>query len=248
MIYNDENLSFQILSAYRFQHNNGFFKVKERPYAAFTFRLGGTSEFDIGGKHFVAKEGDILFIPSDTPYEVEYLGSETIVIHLRDCTYREAELFRPQSTSHFRLLFAQLLEDFRDRGSVNRAKSAVYAILDAMAADRRIAHGGSDFEACLSFMEANFCDRALSIGQVAAAGFMSQSTLQRAFHERFGLSPKAYLGRLRMNRALELLVENRLSVKEIAFACGFLDEKFFSRAFKKKYGFPPSHLLKNANM
>jgi transcriptional regulator GlxA family with amidase domain len=45
-----------------------------------------------------------------------------------------------------------------------------------------------------------------------------------------------------MNKALQLLVENRLSVKEISFLCGFSDEKYFSRAFREKYGYPPSQL------
>ncbi|MBQ8040550.1 MAG: helix-turn-helix transcriptional regulator [Lachnospiraceae bacterium] len=59
------------------------------------------------------------------------------------------------------------------------------------------------------------------------------------------MSPKQYLIQLRMNRALELLTKNEISVKEISFACGFTDEKYFSRAFKKRYGYPPSQLKNN---
>ena len=46
-----------------------------------------------------------------------------------------------------------------------------------------------------------------------------------------------------MNKALKLLIENKLSVREIALKCGFEDEKYFSRAFKNKYGHPPSQIL-----
>lgn len=67
-------------------------------------------------------------------------------------------------------------------------------------------------------------------------------------NEHFDLSPKQYLLNLRMNHALELLVENELSIKEIAFACGFNDEKYFSKAFKNKYGYPPSHTPRNLNI
>ena len=52
--------------------------------------------------------------------------------------------------------------------------------------------------------------------------------------------------RLRMNKALRLLTEDCLPVKEIAFLCGFSDEKYFSRAFRKYYGYPPSHLCREA--
>ena len=71
---------------------------------------------------------------------------------------------------------------------------------------------------------------------------MSASGLQRAFLQHFGSSPKQYVIKLRLHKALQLLVENKLSVKEVAFACGFSDEKYFSRAFKAKYGYPPSQL------
>ena len=69
---------------------------------------------------------------------------------------------------------------------------------------------------------------------------MSPSALQRAFLHHFGMSPKQYVIKLRTHKALQLLVENRLSVKQVAYACGFADEKYFSRAFKSKYGYPPS--------
>ena len=77
------------------------------------------------------------------------------------------------------------------------------------------------------------------------AAFVTASTLQRGFAKHVGMSPKQYLTQLRMNRALELLADNELSVKEISLACGFVDEKYFSRAFKKKYGCSPSQMRKH---
>ncbi len=245
MLYNFEDLTFGILSVYRFRHADGFFSVEPRPYAAISFRLQGKSEFDIDGKHFSVREGDVMFVPADMPYKVQSLGCEILVVHLRDCNYRVPELFRPEKAVQLRMLFLRLLEAYVDRGSVNRAKSDVYAILDAMEGDRKAASENAAFDACLKYMEENFSDRSLSIGRVAAVGFMSQSSLGRAFHDRIGMSPKAYLCKLRMNKAVSLLSKNEISVKEVAFACGFSDEKFFSRAFRQKYGFPPSGFKKH---
>ena len=245
MLYNFEDLTFGILSVYRFRHVDGFFSVKPRPYAAISIRLQGEGELDIDGKHFSVREGDVMFVPADMPYKVQSLGSEIIVVHLRDCNYREAEMFHPQNAPLLRMLFLRLLEDFSDSGSVNGAKSGVYGILDAMQRDRKAASENAAFDACLKYMEENFSDRSLSIGRVAAVGFMSQSSLGRAFHDRIGMSPKAYLCKLRMNKAVSLLLKNEISVKEVAFACGFSDEKFFSRAFRQKYGFPPSGFKKH---
>jgi hypothetical protein len=96
MIYNFDNLIFQILTVDRFYHNKGIFNVKARPYAALSLRVAGTGEFKIGGKSFVTAPGDILFIPADAPYEVEYSVSESIVANLECCNYTEPEVFSPK--------------------------------------------------------------------------------------------------------------------------------------------------------
>ncbi len=247
VIYNFEELSFQILTVFRGVLEDGAFDVGPRPYAAISLRLQGRGEFDVAGRHLSAEAGDILFVPADMPYKTKNLGSEIIVVHLKDCNYFEPEVFRSKNPEFMRMLFVRILEDFSKHRSVNRVKSGLYDLFGKMEDERKKALG-SNLDTCLRYMEDHFCDPELEIGAVCAAGFMSRSSLRRAFCKHLGMSPKAYLGKLRMTRALELLVENRMSVKEIAFACGFLDEKFFSRAFKKRYGFPPSHLLKNANM
>jgi AraC-like DNA-binding protein len=246
MIYNYEDLTFQILSAFRFKHADGFFRVNPRPYAALSLRLAGRTDFSIAGKCFCAKAGDIVYIPADTPYEVEYAGSEIAVIHLRDCNYWESEIFHPQNAAPLCVRFLELLANFCDHGAVNKVKAELYMILDAMAQDEKTAKQNSAVENCLSYLEARCCDSHLTIGAVAAKGFMSQSTLQRAFQERFGMSPKAYLCKLRMERAVSLLVKKEMTVKAVALACGFTDEKFFSRAFRERYGFSPSQLQRNS--
>jgi AraC-like DNA-binding protein len=244
MLYNFDALSFEILSIFRLRHENGSFSVKPRPYAALAFRLHGRGEFNIGGNREAFSAGDIIFLPADMPYKVKYSDSEMIVVHLMHCNYREAEIFHPENSALFRPAFLRLLEEWNENHSVNSAKSKIYDILEKMAGEKRKDLGGGPFDACLSYMEAHFCDPNLGIGEICAVGFMSQSSLQRGFHERFGMSPKAYLSKLRLHRATELLLSGHPSVKEVAFACGFSDEKFFSRVFKEKYGFSPSQLKK----
>ena len=244
MIYNFDALSFEILSIFRLCHENGSFSVKPRPYAALAFRLSGNGEFNIEGRRMAFSEGDIIFLPADMPYDVKYSDNETVVVHLMHCNYREAEIFRPENPALFRAAFLRLLEGWNENHSVNYAKSKIYDILEKMAGEKRQDLGGGPFDACLAYMEEHFCEPNLEIGEICSVGFMSQSSLQRGFHERFDMSPKAYLCKLRMNRAIELLLSGHPSVKEVAFACGFSDEKFFSRVFKEKYGFSPSQLKK----
>ena len=242
MLYNFEELSFQILTIDRFSHKEGVFYVKERPYAALSLRVSGTGSFKIGGKSFFTHPGDILFIPADVPYEVEYSVSESIVANLHSCNYAEPEVFAFKNGKEALLLFSQLLSEWQAYHSANQAKSTIYGIFEKLDRELKTSVEDTAFATCLQYIEQNFCDPLLDVGSVCEKGFISPSSLQRMFLQHFGISPKQYVIKLRMNKAFRLLVENRLSVKEIALSCGFSDEKYFSRAFREKYGYPPSQL------
>ncbi|MBR2988103.1 MAG: helix-turn-helix domain-containing protein [Clostridia bacterium] len=245
MIYNFETLSFQILTVDRFFHREGFFNVKARPFSALSFRINGTAVFEIGNTRLLAKPGDVLFLPANTPYKVEYSVGESIVVHFEHCNYFEVENACVGNSLAIGVRFQHLLEVWNQQHSANQAKSIIYDILDKMSSDQKMSISDTAIANCIHYIDEHFCDPNIDVETVCGIAFISVSSLQRAFTKYFGLSPKQYLIQLRMNRALDLLTENVLSVKEISFACGFTDEKYFSRAFKKKYGYPPSQFRKN---
>jgi AraC-like DNA-binding protein len=150
-----------------------------------------------------------------------------------------------KNSSKINIAFEHLLETWNNQRSINQTKSIIYDILDKMSNDQKMSTSDNAITNCVRYMDARFCDPEVDIETVCSNAFISVSSLQRAFAKYFGMSPKQYLIQLRMNRALELLTENKLSVKEISFACGFTNEKYFSRAFKKKYGYPPSQFRKH---
>lgn len=242
MIYDFTDLSFRILTVERFSHQDGAFDVKKRPFAALSFRVSGTGAFEIGSQRFTTKQGDVLFLPADTAYKVEYSVSESIVVHLDGCNYSEAENIKVENSSEMRFRFELLLEEWLRRHSVNQAKSMVYDILDKMENSQKMLIKDSVVADCVRCIQEHYSDPELCVEKLCAGAYVSVSTIQRAFERFFGISPGQYLIRERLRHALELLSESELSVKEISFACGFTDEKYFSRAFKKKYGYPPSQV------
>lgn len=245
MIYNEDFLFFRILTISHFFHKEGYFDVKGRPFASLSFRISGESNIDIENKTLITKPGDVLFIPADTPYRVEYSFSEIIVIHFDTCNHFESESISIENRAAIEHRFQHLLEIWNERHAMNQAKSIIYDILDKIALDKAPSAEHTAFADCIRYINEHFCDPELNVEMICRESFTSASSLQRAFRTHFGISPKQYIDRLRMNRALELLTDDELSVKEIAFACGFEDEKYFSRAFKKKYGYPPSQLRNN---
>ena len=248
MIYNFEDLSFRLLTVDRYFHTKGYFNVKARPFAAISFRISGTGAFVIANKHLLSKPGDILFVPANTPYKVEYSCGESIVVHLDNCNYFEAENTSLQNATSIEVRFQRLLNIWNERRSVNKVKSIIYDIFERITEDKKISMENTSLATCIRYMEQHFNDPELTVEKVCAVGFISVSGLQRAFNMYFGTSPKQYLIKFRMSKAIELLSESSLSIKDIAMVCGFTDEKYFSRAFKKIYGYPPSQLRNHMNV
>ncbi|MBN1672681.1 MAG: helix-turn-helix transcriptional regulator [Kiritimatiellae bacterium] len=83
-------------------------------------------------------------------------------------------------------------------------------------------------------------DRRLTLPAVARAVRMSYSAFRKAFLKAVGVSPGDYRIRRRIERAMELLGEERLRVGEIAGALGYGDVYAFSAQFRKVTGLAPT--------
>lgn len=69
---------------------------------------------------------------------------------------------------------------------------------------------------------------------------LNRSYLTRLFKDATGYSLQDYLLTYRMKMAVKLLIENKMSVSEIAQAVGYVDTFTFSKAFKRHFGEAPS--------
>lgn len=76
---------------------------------------------------------------------------------------------------------------------------------------------------------------------------LGRDALERRFNAILGEGPAAYLRRMRLNRAAELLQSTDLSIAQIALACGYADAAAFSRAFRTKTGSAPRNLRRPAH-
>lgn len=73
---------------------------------------------------------------------------------------------------------------------------------------------------------------------------LSESQLLRQFKKQTGLTPYAWLARLRLEQAL-LLLKAGLSSTQVAYKVGFYDQAHFIKAFYQAYGLTPS-LVQNS--
>lgn len=82
--------------------------------------------------------------------------------------------------------------------------------------------------------------RPLDVPALARGVNMSAGHLSRRFREAYGESPYSYLMTRRIERAMTLLRQGRLSVTEVCFTVGFSSLGTFSTRFTELVGVPPS--------
>lgn len=84
----------------------------------------------------------------------------------------------------------------------------------------------------------------LTVKEISRHTSVSERYLRKLFSVHLHQSPLDYLNRLRIDKAVELLGNTEMSVKEIGFACGFASPAYFSRLFKKLTGETPREKMK----
>lgn len=86
---------------------------------------------------------------------------------------------------------------------------------------------------------------AVSLPEVADHVGMSERTLRRHLQSELGQSWREFIRELRMNRAMQMLRQERRSVTETAFEVGFASSSAFSNAFLDYVGKSPSAYAKS---
>ncbi len=94
-------------------------------------------------------------------------------------------------------------------------------------------------ERSIAYLETRFHEK-ITREQLAAIAGISSSHYSILFKQMTGFSPNEYLSRLRVHRAMELLIGSTATLREIALKVGYKDEFYLSRRFKGQTGASPS--------
>lgn len=96
-----------------------------------------------------------------------------------------------------------------------------------------------DVEAALRYAQEHYAGK-LTLGRLADAAHLNPNYFATVFKEQTGETPMAYVARLRVEKAKELLMRREGSVQEIAEKVGLHNLSHFSKVFKKMTGQTPS--------
>ncbi len=101
-------------------------------------------------------------------------------------------------------------------------------------------------ERAVKFVLDHFSDD-ITLDDIARAVGLSKFYFLRRFRTETGITPKAFLLRYRMVRAMEWLIESDRSIGSIASEVGYRESDAFSRAFRNRTGTMP-HLYRLTRM
>jgi len=98
----------------------------------------------------------------------------------------------------------------------------------------------------LEYVELN-CTLDLGLDDLTKRFHLSREHISRMFKRETGENFITYLTKLRMKKAVELILEAQFSMQIIAEKVGFNDASYFSRSFKKSFGISPEDYRKKFN-
>lgn len=145
----------------------------------------------------------------------------------RACHLNVADyLLKPVSKEELRALLEKLLKQIREEQLTQRI-----VVAEEETKEQKI----------LSYVQQHFTEPSFSLQDLSDHFHLSQSYLTRLIKQETGHSFTGLLTRMRIDRAIALLVQHPdMKLVEIAERTGFASQHYFSRVFKERTGFPPA--------
>lgn len=248
----DINLAF-----YNTFDERDYFELTEgkRPWHVFLIIKKGSFEYEIDGKTNRVNENEIAFFPADkyffrriiTPISFHQLAfilpkDETSITSINHGVL-------PIPKTHVLTIIETLdkIKGFSVKSELykHQIKSIIYESKiyskDEFETEKKLP---KDVLTAINFMSENL-DKKISIPSLAKMVNLTNVGFIWKFKKYVGVSPSDFLIGLKMKLAKKLLVDNTLSVKEIAELCGYENPSYFSNAFKSYYGTRPTKFTDN---
>jgi len=222
----------------------------------------GIGKFYVDGYEYKLNEGEYLFVNSGSIHSglemIKRSIGYAIVFDLRllyseEPDYCKHEYFLPLinkryhipsnlNDEHIRNDICRIIEVFKEKsyGYELYIKSLLFDIFWRVFkyyAERRDQNGRIGYKIerikdVLNYINQNY-NKNLSLDELSRQVDMSKFYLCRLFKESLRMSPVEYINKVRVDKAMELLINTDMSVSEIAFECGFDNISYFIKVFKK---------------
>ena len=245
--------------------NDGYETVKTIPDTIIAEATHGAYEVWTDQGHEYIEPGSFFLIPPMRTVRIahHFDGAEQMQarwVHIKAKRFRHIDIFgvrdlplkvlrhnTPELSKHFDALqtLTQHPEPLVTEALLYQQHCfGLAAALIQLASRRKNQKNTSDLAPVYQFIE-HHLEQNITVSDLAACMHLSEARFYVVFKEKLGMSPKAWLQNVRLERAAHLLLQEDYGLEQIAQSCGFANAFHLSRLFKKWTGSAPSTWRKN---
>jgi len=229
-----------------FEHTDG----KNKNFIQLFWTLNGTGCFYLNKQKFQTGPGDIFYhLPFDEHYHLSANPKETWKYYWITFDGKKAKDFFMSYHWKQKVYYAgdcpaNLFQETQNL-LLNRTPYAEHHALSialeiiALARTSKKTNSGNTTRNFIKYIEKHYSESDLSINKIARLLNIHRTTLFRIFQSEMKISPKLYLNRYRIQKALALLLETDFRIKEIAAKSGFSHVSHFCEIIRKTTGSSP---------
>lgn len=221
----------------------------------------GKGYFNLDGREFYLKTGDIFAIwpntvtyyyaDSEKPWSYSWVGfhGTKADYYLKHAGFSlSLPVFNCSSHEYVNNCFHQMMS----ARSLNKSRELhllgiLYLLLshfaeqapDQVNTNTSLMNKGEYINKAVEFIKVNY-SRTISLSDIASHVGIDGKYLCSLFNENLKTSPHRFLLSLRMDKACELMQNDKLSIGDISRSVGYTDPLLFSKMFKKFKGLSPS--------
>ena len=214
-------------------------------YHRLYFLTEGEATLRLFDRELTLHAGNVYFIPAFSIRESRIEGKmNKYFIHFQSTSsffslYRYlSDKYSVPATGETEYLFKTVVDNFTDVSISARFKvqGAMNLILSDFVSDVTSAIPDLvKFDEVLKYIDENY-KKNITLDELASIMNISTMYFSNYFKKVFRISPKQYVLNKRLTESQRLLLESRMSIKEIAYEVGFENENYFSEFFSSKVG------------
>ncbi|MBQ8849122.1 MAG: helix-turn-helix transcriptional regulator [Clostridia bacterium] len=221
----------------------------DRPYHGFVLNdENGIKNYHFSdGQVLHTRENEVFYLPKGSSYTVRSvrLGGCYAINFDADISDEPFSL-RLRDHESLRRYFKTAAADWkaqsplRDISAMRAVYETIYLAQKELQKEYSPKEQASKIAPAIEKLSSDFTDNSLTVSYLSELCGMSEVYFRRIFINRFGVSPKEYMIRKRIEYAKQLLSSGQFSIKEVAELCGYSEPCHFSREFSKRVGVSPT--------
>ncbi|QNE17238.1 AraC family transcriptional regulator [Kribbella qitaiheensis] len=242
-------------------HREWYRPLQPDPFSRLYLILEGEGRLVVGEQELYPKPGELCYLPADVPVSYSTISDNTFRKHwlhfsalIGDRDIGEMLtlpfIVPSRAPAEAAALFEQVGAADRDPPGLAtplRIRSALTALFahyldSAPPGSIRLSPQQTGESGIVRYIEENLASP-LTVEDLAAQFGFDLSAFIRHFRTEFGLSPKQFIKRARIERAQRELVTTSRPMEEIAAAVG-MDQSYFSKVFRQVSSVTPSEYRK----